>query len=88
MYPATETASTGAAQKEVPPPPPESAPEQRASRDCNLKELHGQLKKLLDSKPASRTKIEMGTCRPRDSSVCLYIRLMLAGACGMNEEER
>ncbi|XP_043236979.1 serine/threonine-protein kinase PLK1-like [Amphibalanus amphitrite] len=53
-----ESAPSGAAQKEVA-PPPEPASEQRASRDCYLKVLHGQLKKLLDSSPANRAKIEM-----------------------------
>ena len=54
-----ESVPNGAAQKEVP-PPPEPAAEQRANRDCYLKELHGQLKKLLDAAPANRAKIEMG----------------------------
>ena len=57
--PWTESAPNGAARKEMPPPDPPAA-EQRASRDCYLKELHAQIKKLLDSAPAKRAKIDMG----------------------------
>lgn len=30
------------------------------SKDCYLKDLHSQLKKLLDAEPAERPNVEMG----------------------------
>ncbi|XP_037092997.1 serine/threonine-protein kinase PLK1-like [Pollicipes pollicipes] len=55
-----DSAPNVAGAKECAASQPETAGEQqRANRDCYLKELHSQLKKLLDSSPADRPNVEM-----------------------------